>query len=90
MDIIEELRNRKTYLPTKEMVGLLRVTRNTLCDWVRVGRLPAIRVGNAYLYDPRMMAEWLTRQQTVKGPCQEVGMNSLPNPFIGPWADWQS
>jgi hypothetical protein len=31
-----------------------------------VGRLPAIRVGNAYLYDPRMMAEWLTRRQTVK------------------------
>jgi excisionase family DNA binding protein len=70
MDIIEELRNRKTYLPTKEMVGLLRVTRNTLCDWVRVGRLPAIRVGNAYLYDPRMMAEWLTRRQTVKAPAR--------------------
>ena len=66
MDLIEELRQRTTYVSTKELMGLLQVTRNTLCEWVRMGRLVAIRVGNAYLYDPRILAEWLEERQTVK------------------------
>jgi excisionase family DNA binding protein len=45
---------------------LLLVTRNTLCEWVRTGRLAAIRVGNAYLYDPQVLADWLTKRQTMK------------------------
>ena len=66
MDLIEELRRRDNFLSTREVMDLLQVTRNTLCEWVRTGRLVAIRVGNGYLYDPRILAAWLTKRQTVK------------------------
>jgi len=66
MDLIEELRQRTSYLSSKEVMDLLDVTRNTLCEWVRAGRLAAFRVGNAYIYDPRILAEWLEKRQTVK------------------------
>jgi hypothetical protein len=70
MDLDKELRHRKTYLLTREVIDLLQVTRSTLCDGIRVGGLPMICVDNAYLYTPRMMAEWLTRRQTVKTPAR--------------------
>ena len=46
MELIDELRKRKTYLSTIEVMMLLRVTRNTLCEWVRTGRITAVRRGN--------------------------------------------
>ena len=66
MDLIQELRQRTAYLSTKEMMELLQKNRNTLCNWVRRGRIPAIRIDNEYLYDPRLIADWLTKRQTVK------------------------
>jgi excisionase family DNA binding protein len=47
---------------------LLQVTRNTLCDWVRRGRIAAIRVGNAYVFDPHVLADWLGKRQTTSAP----------------------
>jgi excisionase family DNA binding protein len=64
MNLIDQLRERKTFLSTVEVMDLLRITRNTLCDWVRRGRLIAVRVGNAYLYDPQMLADWLEGRKT--------------------------
>ena len=66
VDLIEELRRRQSYLSTREVMVLLQKTRNTLCAWVRKGRLPAIRVGNEYLFDPRLIADWLAKRQTAK------------------------
>jgi len=57
--IIDGLRLRKTYLTTAETMGLIRYTRNTLCAMVREGRIPAIRQGNGYLFDPTELASWL-------------------------------
>ena len=68
MNLIDELKTRQSYLSTKEVMVLLQKTRNTLCDWVRTGRMPAIRIGNEYLYDPHVVADWLTKRQTVKPP----------------------
>jgi excisionase family DNA binding protein len=64
MNLIEALRSRTTYLGTNEVVALIGVTRNTLCQWVRSSRITAIRVGNAYLFDPRILADWLEERQT--------------------------
>ena len=64
MDLIDELRQRKTYFSTIEAMILLRVTRNTLCEWVRAGRITAIRRGNGYLFDPEMLADWLDQRRT--------------------------
>jgi excisionase family DNA binding protein len=48
MDLIQELRARENFLSTAEVMKLLQLRRGTLCEWVRAGRIPAIRVGNAY------------------------------------------
>ena len=66
MELIDELRRRETYLSTVEVMSLLLVTRGTLCDWVRTGRITAIRRGNGYLFDPRMLADWLEQRTTSR------------------------
>ena len=66
MELIEQLKARQSYLSTREVMSLLMKTRNTLCEWVRKGQFPAIRVGNEYLYDPREVAMWLAKRQTAK------------------------
>jgi excisionase family DNA binding protein len=63
MDLIQELRQRKTYLGTAEVISLLNIgKRDTLCGWVRRGRINAIRTGNAYIFDPHQLADWLTER----------------------------
>lgn len=47
-------------------MALLGKTRNTLCDWARTGRIPAVRMGNEYLYDPRQLADWLDCRRTTE------------------------
>jgi excisionase family DNA binding protein len=66
MELIDGLRQRKTYLSTVEVMSLLRVTRNTLCDWVRTGRITAVRRGNGYLFDPQILADWLEQRTTSR------------------------
>lgn len=65
MDLIEELQQRQSFLSTKEVLELLPKTRNTLCRWVRSGKIPAVRIGNAYFYDPRVLAEFLAKRTTI-------------------------
>ena len=64
MDLIEELRGRTTYLATNEVMAILGKRRNTLCQWVREGKIGAIRTGNAYLFDPHTLADWLSLRAT--------------------------
>ena len=64
MDLIGRLRERSSFLTTKEVMELLQLRRNTLCKWVRTGQLPAVRSGNSYLYDPARLADWLLERAT--------------------------
>jgi excisionase family DNA binding protein len=64
MDLIEALRQRTSYMTTPETMALLRVRRNTLCEWVRAGKIKAIRRSNGYLFDPRYLAGWLEERAT--------------------------
>ena len=70
MDLIDRLRERSSFLTTKEVMELLQLRRNTLCHWVRAGRLPAIRSGTGYLYDPHRLADWLDQRTT--GPASRL------------------
>ncbi|ADW67171.1 helix-turn-helix domain-containing protein [Granulicella tundricola] len=67
MDLIEQLRQRNTFLSTLETMDLLDMSRGTLCEWVRAGRISAVRKGNAYLFDPRRLADWLAERTTNMG-----------------------
>ncbi len=61
--IIEQLRRRKTYLNTTEVMSIIGVTRATLCGWVRSGSISAVRIGNDYKFDPSTVARWLEARQ---------------------------
>lgn len=67
MNLVEELKTKQSFLTTVEVMSLLQVTRGTLCEWVRSGRITAIRTGNAYLFDPRLLADWLAARTTNRG-----------------------
>lgn len=57
--IIDQLRQRKTYLNTTELMSILGKTRATLCAWVRSGSLGAVRIGKENMFDPSTIADWL-------------------------------
>jgi excisionase family DNA binding protein len=58
--LIDQLKSRKSFLSTTEARQLLgSITRQTLCAWVNSGTIPAIRIGNANMFDPVELARWL-------------------------------
>lgn len=57
--LVTELRKRKSFLSTGEMIELISRGRNTICRWVRNGTLPAKLIGNGYEFDPHEIADWL-------------------------------
>jgi hypothetical protein len=46
--IINQLKQRKTYLNTTEVMSIIGVTRATLCGWVRSGAIGALWIGKDY------------------------------------------
>jgi predicted site-specific integrase-resolvase len=64
--IIDDLRARTTMLTTSEVMALIRVTRATLCGWVRKSLIPATRMpDNSYLFCPAAIASWMEQRTTV-------------------------
>ena len=63
MTLIDDLRRRTAYLSTKEVLQIIPVERKALCRYVRAGKLPALRVGGGYLFDPRQLADYLAARQ---------------------------
>ncbi len=53
-------------------MSLLGIQRATLCQWVRAGRISAIRRGNGYVFDPRVLASWLAARESVQRPARKV------------------
>ena len=51
---------------TNEVMRFLGRSRNTICAWVRTGKLPAIRMPDGgYMFDPSIIGDWL-HQRTTK------------------------
>jgi excisionase family DNA binding protein len=67
MNLIGQLKNRTNFLTTKETMELLQLRRNTVCDWVQSGQLPAIRTGGGYRFDPAALAHSLELRSTGGG-----------------------
>jgi len=62
--IIEQLRQRTTYVRASEVMSILGITRNTLCDWINAGTLPAFRLGKNNMCDPSELAAFLEKRRT--------------------------
>jgi excisionase family DNA binding protein len=55
-------------LTSIEVMPILRVPRGTLCGWVRVGKLPAIRMpDNSYCFDEAVIMAWLEGRKITGG-----------------------
>ena len=61
--IIDQLKQRKTYSTGTEVMELFCLSRNTLCRYVRDGRLLAVRVGKDNRFDPAVLSAWLEARQ---------------------------
>jgi hypothetical protein len=63
--IIDQLRQRKTYLNTNEVMAVLRINRATLCRYCRASLIPHVRMPDlSYRFDPVALQDWLS-QRTV-------------------------
>jgi excisionase family DNA binding protein len=62
--IVDQLKNRRTYVKATETMAILGVSRKTLCDWVNSGKLPAYRLGKNNVFDPSVLANWLQQRST--------------------------
>jgi excisionase family DNA binding protein len=62
--IVDQLRQRTTYVRATEVMAILGVTRNTLCDWINAGTLPAFRLGKNNVLDPTELADFLEARKT--------------------------
>jgi excisionase family DNA binding protein len=61
--IINQLKQRTSYLTSTEVMAIIGVTRPTLCAWVRNGSIQAIRIGKNNKFDPGALAAWLEARQ---------------------------
>jgi excisionase family DNA binding protein len=61
--IVSTLRSRTNYLSGTEVMFILGISRNTLCQQVRDGAIPAYKFGKNYRYDPALLAGWIEARQ---------------------------
>lgn len=65
LSIRERLLQRETLLTSREAMVVLGITRDTLCDWVRAGKLGAYKLPDGYKFEPVDLANWLTARRTL-------------------------
>lgn len=46
-------------------MAVLGVTRDTLCDWVRAGKIAAYKMSDGYKFEPVEVADWLSARRTI-------------------------
>jgi excisionase family DNA binding protein len=57
--LVQKLRARTGLLSIAEVSGLLGFHEVTLRNWVRAGRLPAVRIAGQWRFDPAELAMWV-------------------------------
>ena len=62
--IVDQLKRRTSYVRASEVMSILGITRNTLCDWINAGILPAFRLGKNNVCDPAELAAFLETRRT--------------------------
>jgi predicted DNA-binding transcriptional regulator AlpA len=78
--IVDQLRLRTSYVRASEVMSILGVTRNTLCDWINAGTLPAFRLGKNNVCDPTELAAFLEARRT--GMLNRALPRFLPMPLF--------
>ena len=64
--ILQELRERTTFLDVTEVAELLQINRSTVYSHVRANIITAIRLGDLLRFDPTALADALGKLLTNK------------------------
>jgi predicted DNA-binding transcriptional regulator AlpA len=67
MDLIQELRRWESFLIPKEVMELLQLRRNTVCDRAQTGRIPTVHVPSGYKFGHRVLTGWLAARRANPG-----------------------
>jgi len=63
--IIDQIKQRGSYLTSTEVMAILRINRATLCRYCRQGLIPHLRMPDlSYRFDPVALQGWL-RERSV-------------------------
>jgi excisionase family DNA binding protein len=57
--IVQRLRTRSGMLTIAELSDVLGFHEVTLRNWVRAGKLPAVRIAGQWKFDPVELAAWV-------------------------------
>ena len=55
----------QAFLTTEDVLGYLKVTPRTIYRLIRIGELPAVRIGRQWRFRRADLDEWLDRQRAV-------------------------
>lgn len=59
LQIVAELRQRKTALNAAELADILQISKNVVYRDARRGTIPSFKVGDLRRFDPGALASWL-------------------------------
>jgi excisionase family DNA binding protein len=63
MDIIDTVENWGRLLLVEELAGLTSISPKTLYRYIKLRKLPAIRIGGCIRLNPKTTADWLRSRQ---------------------------
>ena len=73
--ILQTLESKEHALKAGELAKLLGVTRQHIYKMAAASVIPSFRIGTAVRFDPKQVAEWLTRR--MPQPATSVSLNRL-------------
>jgi len=62
--LVQQLNARTDLLTIAEVSDLLGFHEVTLRNWVRAGKLPAVRIAGQWRFDPAELAGWVEEHRT--------------------------
>jgi excisionase family DNA binding protein len=71
-DVIEDLFSRRKALTVMDVVNVLGVSKQTVYDQIKRGKLPALKFGTTVRLNPRDVAEWCDSRRTVQVPLRRA------------------
>lgn len=63
--ISKRFEDMEALLTLTQLAGILGIHRMTLYNWTKQGKIPAIRVGSRWKYDPAAVAGWIEARNSA-------------------------
>ena len=71
-DVIEELSARRKALTVMDVANVLGLSKQSVYDQIKRGKLPALQFGTTVRLNPRDVAEWCNSRHTVEVPLRRA------------------